>query len=304
MRNSDELVVRYIRKKNKLRKIITYQDGSALRQYHERVVDFVSKNTICSTFAKAYLPGASIYKNALAHLYNDVFIKMDIKDFFLSISHKYMAETLYYEINKCTTISRRECYEIVERCSTSNKGLPLGLVSSPILANLYLKEFDGLLYGMLKKLRLDHPIYTRYADDLIISFRYKKDYQKTAQTIENNVADLLRRFSLKVNSQKTQVVCLKDQNHVRITGISITRDADNYRHISVGRKRKCDLFWNAINMYDSETKDDEQIARIKGIYSFVLSVEKKGIDSTFSQGMNQLIQDRGFVSLGELIRAL
>lgn len=75
----------------------------------------------------------------------------------------------FIEINKSSQISRRECYEIVRKCSVGSKGLPLGLVSSPVLANLYLKEFDGLLYGKIKKMGLKNPIYTR-----IWSFHFKE----------------------------------------------------------------------------------------------------------------------------------
>ncbi len=39
------------------------------------------------------------------------------------------------------------------------------------LVVVYLKEFDGILYGKLKKLELENVIYTRYADDICISFK-------------------------------------------------------------------------------------------------------------------------------------
>ena len=105
------------------------------------------------------------------------FIKMDIKSFFSNINHSKLAETLYYEINKNTKISRKECYDVVRKCSVGDKGLPLGLVSSPILANLYLKEFDGLIYGRVKKMGLSNVIYTRYADDMVISYKNTSNMQ-------------------------------------------------------------------------------------------------------------------------------
>ncbi len=148
----EQLIVKYIKTKNKVRKIITYGENSELRKYHENVVKYLNDHTYNSIFAKAYAPRSSIYKNAQAHMYNDIFLKMDIKNFFPSLNHKYLAECLFYEINKDTEISRTECYEIVRKCSVGEKGLPLGLVSSPALANLYMKEFDGLLYGKMKKM--------------------------------------------------------------------------------------------------------------------------------------------------------
>ena len=91
----EQLTVKYIRTKSKVRKIVTYkeQDGE-LRRYHEEVAKFLNKNVKQSVFAKAYTPRSSIYKNARAHMYNDIFLKMDIKNFFPNINHKYLE--LYY----------------------------------------------------------------------------------------------------------------------------------------------------------------------------------------------------------------
>lgn len=300
----EELIVKYIRTKNKIRKITTYKENGELRRYHETVASYLRKNVSNSIFAKAYVPRSSIFKNARAHLYNDVFLKMDIKNFFPSLNHEYLSEKLYYEVNKNTSISRKECYDIIRRCSTSERGLPLGLVTSPSLANLYMKEFDGLLYGQIKKMGLKNPIYTRYADDMVISFQHGKSDEKNVELIQTEVEKLLKRIHLKLNKNKTKVVDLGKSNHVRITGVSITKDVNNYRHISVGRKTKNTLFWKAINLYDQEEKDYLQIAHLKGMYSFVLSVEKKNVEACYSAKMKELIKERGFDSLKELIQDL
>ncbi|MDE5931432.1 MAG: hypothetical protein K2H40_02980 [Lachnospiraceae bacterium] len=183
-------------------------------------------------------------------MYNDIFLKVDILNFFPSLNHKYLAECLFYEINKNTEISRTECYDIVRKCSVGNKGIPLGLVSSPALANLYMKEFDGLLYGMIKKMNLTNPIYTRYADDMVISFKAEPDYERKIVEIQQIVKDLLKKVHLSINEKKTGIFSLEKSNHVRITGVSIVRDENGYRHISVGKKLKNEIFWAAINQYD------------------------------------------------------
>lgn len=299
-----QLVIKYIKRKNKLRKIVTYTSNNELRKYHENVVKYLKKNVNDSIFAKAYVPKSSIYKNADAHLYNDIFIKMDIKDFFQNINHKQMAECLFFEINKTTNISRKECYDIVRKCSVGDKGLPLGLVTSPSLANLYMKQFDGRLYGYLKKMELENPIYTRYADDMIISFKYDDHYQEKVEEILAITRNLLKKVHLSLNERKTSVTNLKTSNHVRITGISITVDDANYRHISVGRKLKNEIFWKAINYYESDEKNTLDIMRLKGLFSFVLSVEKNGIDDYYSEGMRDILKKKGFNNIKEMIDGL
>lgn len=300
----EQLVVKYIKTKNKVRKIVTYTDDNELRKYHQRVADFLAKYTKNSIFAKAYVPHSSIYKNAQAHMYNDIFIKMDIKDFFPSLNHRYLAECLYYEINKNKAISRKECYEIVRKCSVGDKGLPLGLVSSPALANLYMNEFDGLLYGKIKQMGLQNPIYTRYADDMVISYQADEAKVEQIQEIKYVVQQLLKKVHLRLNEKKTRCYDLHRTNHVRITGISITKSEENYRHISIGRKVKNQMFWDAVNMYDQENKDYAKINHLKGYCSFALSIEKKGIESCYSDQMMKLLQQRGCNSLKELIEKL
>ncbi|MCM1044972.1 MAG: reverse transcriptase family protein [Candidatus Gastranaerophilales bacterium] len=301
---AEDFVVKYIRRKNKIRKIVTYQESSELRKYHEAVVDFLRKNVYDSIFAKAYVPGASIYKNAEAHLYNDIYVKVDIKQFFPSINLKIMEEQLYKEISKVGEISRFECHEIVTRCSVGQKGLPLGLVSSPALANIYLKEFDGILYGKMKKLKLENLIYTRYADDMVISFRIKEgeEYRQSVAEMLRMITRLLGKYKLKINENKTQIINLYRSNHVRITGVSVVRQENNYRHISVGRKTKNEIFWEAIKLYDAEQIDYKELSHLKGLLSFVLSIEKKGIENVYSEKMMSMLKERGADSVKELLK--
>ncbi len=300
----EQLIVKYIKTKNKVRKIITYGENSELRKYHENVVKYLNDHTYNSIFAKAYAPRSSIYKNAQAHMYNDIFLKMDIKNFFPSLNHKYLAECLFYEINKDTEISRTECYEIVRKCSVGEKGLPLGLVSSPALANLYMKEFDGLLYGKMKKMELSNPIYTRYADDIVISFKVEPEYEAKIEELQQIVRNLLKRIHLSLNEKKTEIFNLEKSNHVRVTGVSITRAEDGRRHISVGKKLKNEIFWSAIEQYDRKERDGTKIAHIKGLFSFAVSIEKTGLEDGYSDRMMELVRERGFSSLKELIKAL
>lgn len=301
---NEQLVVKYIKTKNKVRKIVTYKENGELRRYHENVVEYLTKYATNSIFAKAYIPKSSIFKNAESHMYNDIYIKMDIKNFFSNINHKYMAECLFFELNKNTQISRKECYDIVRKCSIGEKGLPLGLVSSPALANLYMKEFDGLLYGRLKRMELNNPIYTRYADDIVISFKFGKNDIEKINLIKAEVQKLLKKIHLTLNEKKTKIYMLNKSNHVRITGVSIVKDDKNYRRISVGKKLKNQIFWDAINIYDQEVKDYTQIEHLKGMFSFVLAIEKKDSEACYSENMKQLIRERGYDSLKELLKDL
>ncbi|HDR4727485.1 hypothetical protein J0835_01535 [Bacillus cereus group sp. Sample62] len=305
--------VKYIRKKGKIRKIITYKDES-IRRLHVQIKEYLEERLIFSKFTKAYVSNSSIFYNAKAHMYNDIFLKIDIKDFFNSINHKILLEVLYSQLNldsKQKETTKIEISKLIDVCSLDKRGIPLGLVTSPILSNIYLKEFDNILYGKLKRLGLENLIYTRYADDLTISFKSISNIPDTLlKVILELVSGLLKRYKLKINPNKVSLVDLNISNHVRITGVSVTKDANNYRKISIGRKRINNLYHDAINMYikcrtgSLSDADYLRIKQIKGMESFVYSVEKHGYDRVYSLKMHEQIKNMGFDSLSELIKNL
>lgn len=299
-----DIIIRYIRTKNKTRKLATYRsDDCELRIKHGKINEFIAARFIPSVFSKGYVKNRSIYHNALAHLYNDYFIMLDIKDFFPHICHKQLSDKLFYELNLLSPgqISLKECKDVVAACSVSSRGLPLGFITSPLLSNVYMKEFDGIFYGQLKKLGLENAIYTRYADDITISFKYAHRVPPTQieDQIINLAKSLLSKYGLQLNGKKTRSYNLNISNHVRITGINITKQPDNRRVLTVGRTIKNQLYWDAMDCMKS--KDSEKIAHVKGMQSFILSVEKNGYEQCYSEGMLHQIHEYGFSSLKDLI---
>lgn len=302
-----DLVVFYIQTKKKVRKITAYRsDDCDLKLYHNKINSFLNERFTPSIFSKAYVQGRSIYHNAVSHLYNDYFVMLDIKDFFPSICHKQLADTIFYEINLKAPdqISKKECADIVESCSISSRGLPLGFVTSPILSNIYLKEFDKIFYGKLRKLNLRNVILTRYADDITISFKTGSTdrHLPVVDEIVSLASSLLARYGLRLNKDKTRSFNLNISNHVKVTGINITKDADNYRRMTVGRSLKTNLYKDVVKNYGNLSQD--QISKIKGMQAFILSVEKTGYETCYSEAMLNHIRELGFPSLTELINSL
>ncbi|MEI4647290.1 reverse transcriptase domain-containing protein [Bacillus cereus] len=311
--------VRYINTNGKKRKIVTYANEKK-REEHIEIKEFLERELIFSKFTKAYISKSSIYKNARAHMYNDIFVKYDIEKFFNNINHKILVEILHEQLNlnnEKDENSILEVAELVSNCIVGKKGLPLGLITSPILANIYLKTFDNILYGKLKKLGLENIIYTRYADDLTISFKNPNEwgvarFNEELTYIEEVITKQLKKYRLKLNLKKKSIINLKVSNHVRITGISITKITDDKRRLSVGKKRINKLYDDALQLYiKKQNKDyvltDEDfyhISRIKGMESFILSVHKTGYNHFFSGMMQKKLEELGFSSLGELIKNL
>lgn len=304
--HDSDIVARHIKTKGKTRKIYTYRsDNCELRSSHERIEAFLSDRFVPSIFTKGYAKHCSIFQNAQAHLYNDYFIMLDIKDFFPHICHKQLSKKLFYEINRfnANQITLAECIHLVDLCSIGSRGLPLGFITSPLLSNIYLKEFDNIFYGKLKNLGLENVIYTRYADDLVISFRWEQieDPPQKDMIIEK-ASMLLSKNGLQLNKKKTRSYNLNVANHVRITGVIISVDTQGKRKLSVGRSLKNDLFWRALACL--ENGDPTEIASVKGLQSFVLSIEKNGYEKCYSENMMDLVHAKGYASLKALIDSL
>jgi RNA-directed DNA polymerase len=304
--------IKYIKTKNKIRKLVTYiEDAPEIKNLHLRMVNFISENFIPSKFSKAYIKRTSIYHNAFPHIYNDIFISLDIKDFFNNINHKILIDALYHELNLLDkhNISKLECAKMVSKCTISSKGLPLGLVTSPILSNVYMKQFDNILYGKLKRMDLKNVIYTRYADDMVISFKEELKSgdsfsSKITDLVINEITHLLSRYKLKLNPSKTKVINFQKSNHVKITGVNIIKSEENIRKLSVGRKLKNELFYLAIKCFEENITNEYEILRVKGLESFILSIEKNGYEDIYSVSMKNKIRELGYDTLNELIRGL
>jgi len=91
-------------------------------------------------------------------------LKCDIKKFFANIDHKILLEILSRQINDHNVIWLLN--EVIDSFHTKDKpdvGLPLGNLTSQLLVNIYMNEFDHFLK---RKLKITYCV--RYADDFVI----------------------------------------------------------------------------------------------------------------------------------------
>lgn len=305
---------RLVRKTGKkVRVLYTYKTESALKARHVAYLKFMQENFYPSIFTHAYVRKRSIYTNAIIHLNNDYFVKVDVSNFFPSLSHKVLVRAMYEELNRKhgNAISVEECAEIVNDCSINNIGLPLGLIISPMLSNIYMKKFDGIFYGELKKLGLKNVLYTRYADDIFVSFK-TEDGSIEPSISSNAIIRLcekeLGKIKLKINRSKTKTIDLNKSNHVKIAGINLIKKEDGSRRLTVSRSTVKDLYFDAIKAYhDQDSKEDDlnaNIKRIKGMQSFILSIEKTGYSHILSDKMKQSVSQLGYENLEHLVSSL
>lgn len=113
-------------------------------------------------------------------------LKCDIKKFFASVDHKILLGILNKHISDKDVIWLLN--NVVESFSSTErgKGLPLGNLTSQLLVNIYMNEFDQFMKHELKV-----KYYIRYADDFVIMSTDKKYLEnltyQMSEFLENNL---------------------------------------------------------------------------------------------------------------------
>ncbi len=105
-------------------------------------------------------------------------LKCDIKKFFASIDQDILIKILDEYIVDKSIINLLKI--IIQSFSSGEvgKGLPLGNLTSQILVNIYMNDFDHYVKNSLK---IDY--YIRYADDFVFLSRDKKELESTLKKI-------------------------------------------------------------------------------------------------------------------------
>jgi retron-type reverse transcriptase len=124
-------------------------------------------------------------------------LKCDIRKFFASINHAILISLLSHRISDRRTMSLLQ--EIIGsfNAGVSGIGLPLGNLTSQLLANIYLHELDYFMKHELRK-----RYYIRYADDFVILGKDREHLQALISRIEQFLAG---RLSLSLHPNKVFV---------------------------------------------------------------------------------------------------
>lgn len=154
----------------------------------------------------AYRKNRSIVDHAKIHVGKHSLLKLDLKDFFPSISLRRVI-SVFQQFGYSNKIS----YTLSQLCCLQGC-LPQGAATSPVLSNIIAKRLDKRLYGLGQKYKIT---YSRYADDLAFSGDYiSLKFQKIVKKII-----IEERFEL--NEAKSQLIQGFSKRKI-LTGISIS----------------------------------------------------------------------------------
>lgn len=160
------------------------------------------------TSAFAYVKGRSTVDAVKKHQQNESkwFAKFDLSNFFGSITPDFTMAMLakiypFSDFISFSTVFKEELRKALD-LAFLNGGLPQGTPISPLLTNIIMIPIDFKLSNTLRNFENNKLVYTRYADDFLISSRYGF----SSRSVENLVCETLSEFEapFNLNREKTR----------------------------------------------------------------------------------------------------
>lgn len=169
-------------------------------------------------------PRTSI-SNTRPHLKSKQIIALDIKNFYPSIEKKQV-----YSIYRQLFLFSPDVSELLTNLCTYNEILPQGAPTSCYLSNLLFWDTEKNIVNFIEKLNGN---YSRYVDDITISFPYRISKNIKKDVIEN-IIHMAKNKGCHISRKKTKIFCRgQAPSGFVITGISINHNnpsaSKNYR---------------------------------------------------------------------------
>lgn len=158
-----------------------------------------------SPYAKAYVKGGKLSENAAPHTNKKFILKMDITDFFGSISFEQVISTVFNKNYFPPSVG----YALTTLCCYKGY-LVQGTPTSPALSNLILKHFDDIMGKWCEKRNIS---YTRYCDDITFSA------DEPLFSAYSKAKSFLTEIGFEINKKKTRFV--KNTSCQTVTGLVV-----------------------------------------------------------------------------------
>lgn len=206
------------------------------------------------------------------------FGKLDLHDFFGSTTLDYVIKmfSMVFPFSEIVKFPNGEA-ELRKALDLAflNGGLPQGTPLSPLITNVMMIPVDYKLANAFRDFDKQRFIYTRYADDFIISSKVDFDVHR----VEKLVVDTLHEFGapFTINESKTRYGSSAGRNWN--LGVMLNKDNE----ITVGHKKKRQFQSMLYNYITDKRKDiswpREDVQTMQGLHSYYRMVEPETIDA-------------------------
>ena len=236
------------------------------------------------TTAFAYIRGRSTIDAIKRHQRNESkwFLKLDFADFFGSTTPVFVMDMLsqvfpFSELVKYRA-GREELQKALSLCFL-NDGLPQGTPISPFITNVMMIAIDHQISNRLRSFDNRRFVYTRYADDLLISCKIDFNPDSVQKFVIDTLAEFNAPFSIK--TEKTRYGSSAGRNW----NLGLMLNKEN--QITIGHKRKKE-FKAMLDNYLRDRGTDSKwpyhdIQVLSGLISYYRMVEKDYIDYLLRQ---------------------
>lgn len=235
-----------------------------------KVKDIFEQNIKCLAHnsAYAYTKQRSVLDALKIHQANQSqwYLKIDLTNFFPNCTPELVYTQLkqlypfYYFSEKYNELLKK----IIKTCSLRN-GLPQGTPISPLFTNLIMVPYDYTINNALKRGIGEHWVYTRYADDILISSKSDFDWKK----LESVLAMYLKPFQIK--HEKTRYGSRAGSNW----NLGLMLNKDNNITLGSNRKRTINAM---LNNFIRDTQNNtpwnrDDIYQLQGYLSYLKQIE-------------------------------
>ena len=232
---------------------------------HQRwILRKILDRTTPHKYACGFVKGRSILDNARPHVGRKVVIRIDLQDFFPSISHRQVRkvfEQLGYPYRVASLLAN---------LCTVDGFLPQGAPTSPALSNMVCGKLDRRFAGLKEKLKFR---YSRYADDLVFS----SDDDRLPNLIPF-FKQVLREEGFAVNQGKIRI--MRQGQQQKVTGIVVNQktsvDREHVRKLRAAVHRLKTQGPEAIDIKTRPGSERDPLYVLRGHLSFVRMVRGDG----------------------------
>ena len=245
-----------------------------------RKIPLTNLFSLYHTSAFAYVKNRCTVDAVKRHQKNNSkwFGKLDLHDFFGSTTLDYVIKmfSMVFPFSEIVKFPNGEA-ELRKALDLAflNGGLPQGTPLSPLITNVMMIPVDYKLTNAFRDFDKQRFIYTRYADDFIISSKVDFDVHR----VEKLVVDTLHEFGapFTINESKTRYGSSAGRNWN--LGVMLNKDNE----ITVGHKKKRQFQSMLYNYITDKRKGiswpREDVQTMQGLHSYYRMVEPETIDA-------------------------
>ena len=251
------------------------------------------------TAAFAYVKGRSTISAIKRHQANNSnwFLKTDLTDFFGSTTKEFAMEMLaqIFPFNLVCEIERgRIALSKAIDLAFLDGGLPQGTPFSPMLTNLLMIPIDYKLQNTLHNFEDKHFVYTRYADDMLISSYSSFMFKDVVELINSTLKEFNAPYQIK--DKKTHYGSRSGSNWN--LGVMLNKDNE----ITIGHVKK-KQFRAMLTNYVLDKKNNkswpiEDVQHLQGLISYYKMVEPE-----YVSGIINAIDAKRDTDIRSLIKA-